>query len=163
MLFSRLCSQEERSLSSSLLFSPLLCSSLSTKENSWYPFQANFRKQELWLHLFLSPRELKKHVCPLKNWGLASGVKDGARDSELACLDYLFDLVISTLASCWVHFHYLHLSSYLLAWCLLHRKESQTGMTCGRGIIIWDPWVFLQVLCVLYCTEPGAVGRWIYL
>lgn len=46
------------------------------------------------------PKRAQKTCVSLKNWGLASGVKDGARDSELACLDYLFDLVISTLASC---------------------------------------------------------------
>lgn len=71
------------------------------------------------------PKRAPKTCVSLKNWGLAScGVKDRARDNELACPDDLFDLVSSTLTSCWVHFHYLHLSSYLLTWCVLHRKES---------------------------------------
>lgn len=54
IMFSR---REISLLISPFLSSPLLCSSLSTEENSWYPFQTSFRKQEVWIHLFLSPRE----------------------------------------------------------------------------------------------------------
>lgn len=131
----------------SLLISPFLSSPLLFPFH-WrkllIPISGKFQVAGSMARSVPKPKRAQKTCVSLNNWRLfSSGVKDRARDDELTCPDDWFYLVISTLTSCWVHFHYLHLSSYLLTCRLLHRKESQTGLTCGRRIIIRDPWVSL--------------------